>query len=198
MHNRGMTLHRRSLLAAPLLFAALATCPEIVMADAAPLDWSSLPLPALEGGALPPESLAGKVVLVVNTASFCGFTSQYQGLQTLWERYRDQGLVVLGVPANDFGAQEPGSDAEIKRFCEGSFGVDFPMLSKQVVVGENAHALYRWAAGQTGPAGVPKWNFHKLLVGRDGRLAAWFGTAAGPTSDAVVAAVEAALAQPAP
>lgn len=187
-----------ALLAPALLTPALLTLPERSMAaDAPPLDWSSLPLPALEGGQLPAASLVGKVVLVVNTASFCGYTPQYQGLQALWQDYRDRGLVVLGVPANDFGAQEPGSDGEIKRFCEGSYGVDFPMLSKQSVIGPAAHPLYRWAAQATGPAGLPKWNFHKLLVGRDGRLAAWFPTSASPGSDQVRTAIEAALAKPA-
>jgi len=192
-----MTLNRRAALAL-LAATAFLTLPEKPMAaDAPPLDWSTLPLPALEGGELRPESFAGKVVLVVNTASFCGYTPQYQGLQTLWQDYRDRGLVVLGVPANDFGAQEPGSDGEIKRFCEGSYGVDFPMLSKQSVVGPSAHPLYRWAAQATGPAGLPKWNFHKLLVGRDGRLAAWFPTSASPSGDQVRTAIEAALAKPA-
>ena len=158
------------------------------------LDWSAVDLPALEGGSLDPALFEGKVVLLVNTASFCGFTPQYDGLQALWEDYRKQGLVVLGVPANDFGGQEPGSDAEIKRFCEGSFGIDFPMLSKQRVVGAEAHALYRWAAAASGPEGTPKWNFHKLLIGRDGRLAGWYGTAVGPQSDLLTQAVEAALA----
>jgi len=162
------------------------------------LDWTSLPLPALEGGALDPAGLQGKVVLVVNTASFCGFTPQYRGLQALWERYRDRGLVVLGVPANDFGAQEPGTTTDIKRFCETEFGIDFPMLTRQTVVGPDAHPLYRWAAGETGPGGLPKWNFHKLLVGRDGRLAGWFSSSVGPSSETLGQAVTEALAQPAP
>ena len=192
-----MTRDRRATLKL-LLATALLTLPEMSMAaDAPPLDWSSLPLPMLEGGQLPAASLVGKVVLVVNPASFCGYTPQYQGLQALWQEYRDRGLVVLGVPANDFGAQEPGSDGEIKRFCEGSYGVDFPMLSKQSVVGPAAHPLYRWAAQATGPAGLPKWNFHKLLVGRDGRLAAWFPTSTSPGGDQVRTAIEAALARPA-
>ncbi len=157
------------------------------------LDWTQMPLPALEGGQVAPESLTGKVVLVVNTASFCGFTKQYQGLQDLWTRYRDRGLVVLGVPSNDFGAQEPGSEAEIKTFCEASFGVDFPMLSKQTVSGRNAHPFYRWAADQTGSVGTPKWNFHKLLVGRDGRLVDWFSTITDPGSEKLVRAIEGAL-----
>lgn len=161
------------------------------------VNWSKLPLPALEGGAIDPARLTGKVVLVVNTASFCGFTPQYQGLQSLWERYRDQGFVVLGVPANDFGAQEPGTVTDIKRFCETEFGIDFPMLTKQTVVGPGAHPLYLWAAAETGPQGEPKWNFHKFLIGRDGRLVGWYGSTVKPEGDTLVPAIEAALAKPA-
>jgi glutathione peroxidase len=162
-------------------------------AEAPPLDWSKLPLPAIEGGALAPETLAGKVVLVVNTASFCGFTPQYEGLQALWERYRGRGLVVLGVPSNDFGGQEPEGEAKIKQFCETAFGIDFPMLAKQTVRGEAAHPFYRWAAEAAGPAGLPRWNFYKYLVGRDGRLLDWFASTTAPDSAKLTKAVEAAL-----
>lgn len=162
-------------------------------AAAAPLDWSAVPLPKIEGGAFGPDAFAGKVVLVVNTASFCGYTGQYSGLQALWTRQRDQGFVLLGVPSNDFGAQEPGSAGEIQEFCETNFNIDFPMLAKQTVVGDAAHPLYRWAAQQTGPAGVPKWNFHKLLIGRDGALLGAFPSAAEPTGPEITRAVDAAL-----
>ena len=162
-------------------------------AEAPPLDWRSLPLPAIEGGALAPETLAGKVVLVVNTASFCGFTKQYAGLQELWERHRAQGLVVLGVPSNDFGAQEPENEAKIKEFCEATFGIDFPMLAKQTVKGDGAHPFFRWAAEATGPLGLPRWNFYKYLVGRDGRLLDWFASTTAPDSDKLAKAIEAAL-----
>ena len=162
-------------------------------AEAPPLDWTKLPLPAIEGGELAPDALAGKVVLVVNTASFCGFTGQYEGLQALWERYRDRGLVVLGVPSNDFGGQEPESEAKIKEFCETTFGIDFPMLAKQAVKGDDAHAFFRWAAEATGPAGLPRWNFYKYLVARDGRLLDWFASTTAPSADKLTKAVEAAL-----
>ncbi|MFZ5789929.1 MAG: glutathione peroxidase [Pseudomonadota bacterium] len=165
-----------------------------VAAEPEPIDWSAVPLPAIAGGALPPDLLRGKVVLLVNTASYCGFTPQYQGLQALWKRYRDRGFVLLGVPANDFGAQEPGSDSEISQFCQVTYGIDFPMLAKQTVVGPDAHPLYRWAASQTGRRGLPKWNFHKILIGRDGRLAAWFSTMIDPASPKLAAAIEQALA----
>lgn len=179
--------------AAAFALLILAALSRPALAEAPPLDWSRLPLPAIEGGALPPETLAGKVVLVVNTASFCGYTPQYEGLQALWERYRDRGLVVLGVPSNDFGGQEPETEAKIKEFCETTFGIDFPMLAKQRVKGPDAHPLYRWAAEAAGLEGQPRWNFHKYLVARDGRLAAWFPTATKPESDELKKAIEAAL-----
>jgi len=157
------------------------------------IDWRDLPLPALNGGTLDPETLRGKVVLVVNTASKCGFTPQYAGLEALWQEFRQRGLVVLGVPSNDFGGQEPGSDAEVASFCEINYGVDFPLLAKQTVVGSKAHPLYRWAAERTGPLGVPRWNFHKLLITRDGRLLDWFSSITGPDSDRLRSAVDRAL-----
>jgi glutathione peroxidase len=157
------------------------------------LDWSSVPLPAINGGQIEPQSLKGKVVLVVNTASQCGFTPQYRGLETLWRQYRDRGLVVLGVPSNDFGAQEPGSNPEVATFCEINYGVDFPLLEKQVVTGPGAHPFFRWAAERTGPLGVPRWNFHKILVGRDGQLADWFASTTAPDADRLRAAIDKAL-----
>ena len=150
---------------------------------------------SIDGQALPMSGFQGKVVLVVNTASFCGFTKQYSGLQALWDKYRGRGLVVLGVPSNDFGGQEPGSNDEIKRFCEASFDVTFPLADKQIVTGANAHPLYRWAAAQTGTLGTPSWNFHKILIGRDGRVIDWF-TAVSGTGSKLERAIEAALARP--
>lgn len=108
---------------------------------------------------------AGKVILVVNTASYCGFTSQYDGLEHLYTRLKDQGLVVLGFPSNDFGEQEPGSDKEIADFCRLTYGVQFPMVSKTLVKGKNAHPFYRKLAEITGSK--PQWNFHKYLINRD-------------------------------
>lgn len=161
------------------------------------LDWASVPLPAIDGGQIAPDSLKGKVVLLVNTASNCGFTPQYQGLQEVWKGYRDRGLVVLGVPSNDFGGQEPGTNKEVQAFCQVNYGVDFPLMAKQPVTGEQAHPLFRWAASQAGFAGSPKWNFHKYLIGRDGRLIDWYSSMTAPTSDKVRAAIEKALAEPA-
>ena len=148
---------------------------------------------AIEGGPLPLGSFAGKTVLVVNTASFCGYTPQYAGLQEVWERYRGRGLVVLGVPSNDFGGQEPGSEAEIKEFCEVNFDIDFPLTEKEHVVGPEAHPFYRWAAEQLGAAAAPRWNFHKYLVAPDGRLVTSFPSAAEPTAPEVTEVIEASL-----
>lgn len=158
-----------------------------------PIDWPTVALDSIEGGRLPTGDYKGRVVLLVNTASFCGFTGQYKDLEAIWRRYKDRGLVVLGVPSNDFGEQEPGSNAEIKRFCEANFDVTFPLADKQVVSGANAHPLYRWAASQTGALGTPSWNFHKILIGRDGRIVDWF-SAVGGTGSRLTQAIEAALA----
>lgn len=128
---------------------------------------------------MPTTDYRGHVVLLVNTASRCGFTGQYRGLEILWRRYRDRGLIVLGVPSNDFGGQEPGSNDDIERFCNVSFDITFPLAGKQVVSGPAAHPLYRWAAAQTGMLGTPSWNFHKILIGRDGRLIDWFSAVSG-------------------
>ena len=148
---------------------------------------------AIDGVALPLSKFNGKAVLVVNTASECGYTPQYKDLQAVWERYRDRGLVVLGVPSNDFGGQEPGTEAEIKRFCERQYAVDFPLTAKVHVTGGEAHPFYQWAASVVGEAAAPRWNFHKYLVGPDGELAAWFPTKTSPGAKDVAAAIEEAL-----
>ncbi len=148
---------------------------------------------AIEGAPMPGDTYKGKAVLVVNTASFCGYTKQYAGLQALYDTYRDKGLVVLGVPSNDFGAQEPGTEGEIKEFCETNFAIDFPMTTKQVVKGKDAHPFYKWAADQVGIIGSPKWNFHKYLIAPDGTLKDWFSTATAPDAKKLVKAVEAVL-----
>ncbi len=149
----------------------------------------------LEGGKLDMSQYKGKAVLVVNTASFCGYTPQYEGLQSLWESYKDKGLVVLGVPANNFGAQEPGSSAEIKNFCESNYSVDFPMTEKVDVVGGNAHPFYKWAKAKLGDGNTPKWNFHKYLVNTNGELVAAFPSAVKPESAEIKAAVDKALSK---
>jgi glutathione peroxidase len=143
-----------------------------------------------------PQSLcqySGRVLLVVNTASFCGFTPQYEGLERLHARYRDRGLVVLGFPSNDF-AQESGSNKEIADFCENTFGVKFPMFGKTAVRGADANPLFRELAAQTGRA--PLWNFYKYLVGRDGKVVAAYSSMTKPDDPAFVKAVEQQLARP--
>lgn len=150
---------------------------------------------SIEGAPLPMSGFRGKAVLVVNTASFCGFTDQYRDLQAVWTRYRDRGLVVLGVPSNDFGSQEPGTEAEIRTFCRVNYDVDFPLTSKVRVSGEDAHPFYRWAAGRLGALAAPRWNFHKYLIGPDGNLVDWFSTPTSPGADKVTRAIEAQLAK---
>jgi len=145
---------------------------------------------SIDGDALPMSAFAGQAVLVVNTASLCGFTYQYAALQDLWESYRDRGLVLLGVPSNDFGRQEPGSEAEIKEFCEVNFDIDFPLTAKQVVKGEAAHPFFREVVDVLGPDAAPRWNFHKYLVGPDGRLIAAWPSRVEPGSQEIVAAIE--------
>ncbi|WP_038015192.1 glutathione peroxidase [Thalassobaculum salexigens] len=150
---------------------------------------------SIDGAPMSMGDFAGKAVLVVNTASRCGFTPQYDALQSVWETYRDRGLVVLGVPSNDFGGQEPGTEAQIKAFCETNFSVDFPMTEKQVVVGSGAHPFYRWAAEAGGADKVPSWNFHKYLIAPDGTFVAAIPTRVSPTDPSAIAAIEKALPQ---
>jgi len=135
---------------------------------------------SIDGGALPLSSFKGKALLVVNVASQCGLTPQYSGLEALWRGKADDGLVVLGVPCNDFGAQEPGTESEVKAFCETRFGIDFPMTAKEHVIGAEAHPLYKWLAQELGEDAAPKWNFHKYLFNRDGSIAGTFGSRTPP------------------
>lgn len=142
-----------------------------------------------------PRSLceyAGKVVLVVNTASQCGFTPQYEGLEALYRKYRAKGLVVLGFPSNDFGSQEPGSNKQIAEFCVNQFAIEFPMFAKTTVRGARANPLYADLAKTAGSA--PQWNFHKYLVGRDGKTVKGFESAVEPDDPRLIAAIEAQLA----
>ena len=150
---------------------------------------------SIDGQAMPLAQFSGKAVLVVNTASACGFTPQYDELQALYDAYRDKGLVVLGVPSNDFGKQEPLTEEGIKEFCEVNFNITFPLTEKEVVKGEDAHPFYRWAAEELGGLAKPRWNFHKYLIGPDGRLRDWFSTTTSPVSSKIRTAVDAALAR---
>ena len=148
---------------------------------------------SIDGEPLKLADWRGRALLVVNTASQCGFTQQYVALQHLHQTYGARGLTVIGVPSNDFGSQEPGTEAQIKAFCKSKFNVQFPLTAKTTVVGGDAHPFYRWAGRELGPAARPRWNFHKYLVARDGRIDDWFSTVTGPTSRRVVAAIERVL-----
>nr|WP_310523419.1 glutathione peroxidase [Polymorphobacter sp.] len=148
----------------------------------------------IDGKPMPFSQYKGKVLLVVNTASFCGFTPQYEGLQKLQDSYKDQGFTVIGVPSGDFGGQEYDDAGKIKTFCESKFGIKFPLTEKSVVKGANAAPFYRWAAATLGADKTPQWNFHKYLIGRDGKLIAAFPSKITPMSPAVTTAVITAIA----
>ncbi len=163
--------------------AAATACP-------AGLDFAARPLLGQEPVRLC-EAYAGKVVLVVNTASKCGFTPQYEGLEALYRELGPRGFVVLGFPSNDFGGQEPGTEADIGKFCRSTYGVQFPMFEKTVVIGAGAHPFYQSLAAQTGES--PKWNFHKYLIDRDGKVVGSYGSMTSPTSGTLREAIESRL-----
>lgn len=142
---------------------------------------------------LPLSDFKGKVILIVNTASKCGLTGQYEGLQKLYEKYSEQGLVILGVPSNDFGAQEPGQADEIAGFCKLNYGVSFPMAAKEVVSGDQRHPFYAWAHQQLGFGTAPKWNFHKYLINREGKLVDYFNSMTSPEAKRVSEEIESLL-----
>lgn len=146
------------------------------------------------GETLELSSFAGRPVLVVNTATECGFSDQLAGLQNLHERYTDRGLVVLGVPSNDFGGQEPRADGEIAQFCKSEYGAKFLLTSKTSVKGEMAHPFYKWASDVLGKKARPFWNFHKYLIAPDGSIAAFYATPVKPTSSRITRAIERELA----
>jgi len=154
-------------------------------------------LPSIDGTPMPLADFKGKVVLLVNVASRCGYTPQYSALEALYEKYKDQGFVIVGFPANNFGGQEPGSNQEIKTFCSRKYNVTFPLYSKVSVKGDDQTPLYQYLTRQTGPsiAGEIKWNFTKFLVDRDGRVVQRFESAVTPDSREVVSAVEKQLSQ---
>ena len=147
---------------------------------------------SISGEVINLSEFKSKVVLLVNTASKCGFTPQYSGLQKIYERYKDDGLVVLGVPTNDFN-QELSKDSEVKEFCEIRFGVEFPMSSIQPIRGEDAHPIYKWIQSNVSVIGQPRWNFHKFLIGKDGKIINWFSSMTSPTSSGLIAQIETAL-----
>ena len=132
----------------------------------------------------------GKIVLVVNVASKCGFTKQYSGLQTLYNKYKEKNFIILGVPSNQFGGQEPGSNDEIKNFCETNFNITFPITDKVNVKGDSAHSFYKWAKENHGNSTVPKWNFHKILINKEGKVQDTFNSFIDPLSDKITKEIE--------
>lgn len=150
----------------------------------------------IDGQPLPLVRFAGHPLFIVNTASECGFTPQYAELQELWSRYRKDGLIVLGVPSNDFGGQEPGDEAAIKTFCSSRYRIDFPMAAKQTVIGGEAHPFYRWIVEELDETAAPRWNFHKYLIAPDGTLAGLWPSKISPLDSSVVAAIEKLLRRP--
>jgi len=149
---------------------------------------------ALKGGDIKLADYAGKPILVVNTASQCGYTPQFAGLQDLWTRYHARGLMIVGVPSNDFGAQEPGGAAEIEHTAHQGYGVAFPLASKAEVRGAGQHPFYKWAAAEK-PLELPRWNFHKYLIGRDGHVVGSFPAQVAPDDPKLIAAIDRELAR---
>lgn len=145
---------------------------------------------SLQGKPMPLKAFRGQPLLIVNTASKCGFTPQYKGLEAVWRKHKADGLIVLGVPSNDFANQEPGGSDEIAEFCEINFGVDFPLTEKVHVKGAKAHPLFQWVGAEGGFLARPRWNFYKYLIGRDGRLKTWFASVTSPDSAKFEAAVK--------
>ena len=143
----------------------------------------------IDGGKIKLSDYRDKVIVVVNVASRCGYTPQYEDLQTLWSTYKDKNLVVLGIPTNNF-RQEPGSNKEIKNFCETNFGITFPMTEKINVIGNNSHPFYKWARKDYGIGAIPKWNFHKIIIGKNGKVVETFSSITKPLSKKFIKVIE--------
>jgi glutathione peroxidase len=176
-----------ALIAGALAAPALAQAPK-TEAPMSRLTAYAFSFARLDGGDIRLADFAGKPILVVNTASLCGYTPQYAGLQELWTRFHDRGLMIVGVPSNDFGGQEPGTASDIMATAHHQYGVTFPLAAKAVVKGAAAHPFFKWAAAER-PLETPHWNFHKYLIGRDGRIAEVFSTQTEPTDPKVIAAI---------
>ena len=147
----------------------------------------------LDGSPLSLSEYKGKIIIAVNVASQCGFTKQYDDMQDIWEKYQSKGIIMLGIPSNDFGGQEPGTSTEIKTFCEAKFGITFPMTEKVVVKGDNAHPFYIWAKKNYGDSAVPKWNFHKIIIDRSGKIHDTFSSITNPSSKKFIKVIESIL-----
>ncbi len=183
---------RRTLITAALVLPILAPA-HALAAPMSRISAYAFTFKGLDGEEISLASYAGRPMLIVNTASQCGYTPQYAGLQELWVRFRDRGLLVLGVPSNDFGGQEPGGAKEIHATAGRDYHVTFPLTEKVAVKGPNAHPFYRWAASER-PLEAPRWNFHKYLIARNGHLKSSFVSAVEPTEPKVIAAIETELA----
>ena len=143
----------------------------------------------IKGDVIDINEYKNKVIVVVNVASRCGFTNQYEDLQKLWAGYKDKGLIIVGVPSDNF-RQEPGTNREIKDFCETTFGIDFPISEKTKVIGKDAHPFFVWAKKNYGGSAVPKWNFHKIIVGKNGKIADTFSSITNPSSKKFIKTIE--------
>ena len=144
---------------------------------------------SLDGGFIKLDDYKDRVIVLVNVASRCGFTKQYDDLQSLWTNYKDKGLIVIGIPTNDF-KQEPASNSEIKDFCEQNFNIDFPMTEKINVLGREAHPFYKWAKDNHGKKAVPKWNFHKIIINKKGKIVDTFASITNPSSSRFINFIE--------
>ena len=149
---------------------------------------NSFSFKSVDEGEIKLKDFKDKVIIVVNVASKCGFTNQYEDLQTIWSKYKSEGLVVIGVPSNNF-RQEPGSNQEIKDFCETTFGIDFPITEKTEVIGKDAHPFFLWAKENHGSSAVPKWNFHKIIIGKNGKVTDTFSSITNPTSAKFISSI---------
>ena len=141
---------------------------------------------SINGDELNFSDFQGQTLLLVNVASNCGFTKQYDDLQKLYDDFKDKGFMIIGIPSNQFGTQEPGTNSEIKNFCETNFNITFPMTSKYDVKGDNAHPIYIWAKDSFGRSTVPKWNFHKILINKEGKIDDTFASFTAPTSKKII------------
>ena len=144
----------------------------------------------LDGSLLNLSDYKNKVIVIVNVASKCGFTNQYEDMQKTWKLYQDKGVVIIGIPSNDFGSQEPGNSEEIKNFCEAKYGISFPMTEKISVKGDNAHPFYLWAKKNHGSSAIPKWNFHKIIINKNGKVAETFSSITNPSSKRFIRTIE--------
>ncbi len=144
----------------------------------------------LDGSIISLSNFKNKVIVIVNVASKCGFTNQYEDMEMIWDKYKSKGLVIIGVPSNDFGSQEPGTASEIKNFCEAKFGITFPMTEKVIVKGDDAHPFYLWAKENYGKSAIPKWNFHKIVINKEGKIVDTFASITNPSSKRFIEFIE--------